>query len=94
MYDSKDVTDAFVDLHLGKARIAKTSVIDNNLNPEWNEFYRIEVCHHAEYLIFDVKDKDHARAEKIGLVKIKCDQLLSGKVDTFISYVCILETDQ
>lgn len=36
-YDKKDVTDPFVDVKLGKARIAKTAVIDNDLNPKWNE---------------------------------------------------------
>ena len=41
---SQDVTDPFVDVRLGNARIAKTSVIDNDLNPVWNEKFRIEVC--------------------------------------------------
>ena len=39
----QDVTDPFVDVRLGNARIAKTSVIDNDLNPVWNEKFRIEV---------------------------------------------------
>ena len=43
LYDSKDVTDPFVDVFLGKANIAKTSVILNDMNPVWNESYRIEV---------------------------------------------------
>ena len=33
-----------MDVRLGNARIAKTSVIDNDLNPVWNEKFRIEVC--------------------------------------------------
>ena len=37
------MTDPFVDVRLGNARIAKTSVIDNDLNPVWNEKFRIEV---------------------------------------------------
>ena len=86
LYDSKDVTDPFVDVILGKAKIAKTSVILNNLNPEWNEFYRIDVCHHAELLTFDVRDKDHAYTEKIGLVNIRCDSLMSGNIKIFTFY--------
>jgi Ca2+-dependent lipid-binding protein len=39
----KDVTDPFVDVKLGSAQLVKTSIIDNTLNPEWNEEYRIEV---------------------------------------------------
>jgi hypothetical protein len=43
----QDVTDPFVDVKLGNARIAKTSIIDNDLNPRWNETFRIEViCAH------------------------------------------------
>ena len=38
------MTDPFVDVRLGNARIAKTSVIDNDLNPVWNEKFRIEVA--------------------------------------------------
>ena len=38
--DKKDVTDPFVDVVLGRAKLAKTSVINNTLNPEWNESYR------------------------------------------------------
>lgn len=38
--DRKDVTDPFVDVKLGPAKLAKTSVINNSLNPVWNESYR------------------------------------------------------
>lgn len=37
------MTDGFVDVKLGNARIAKTRVIDNSLDPEWNETFRVEV---------------------------------------------------
>ena len=40
---TQDVTDGFVDVKLGNARIAKTRVIDNSLDPEWNETFRVEV---------------------------------------------------
>lgn len=40
IYDKKDVTDPFVDVKLGQARIAKTSIIYNDLNPEWDEMFR------------------------------------------------------
>ena len=45
-------------------------VILNSLDPVWNESYRIEVCHSAECLTFEVRDKDHAYAEFIGSVYI------------------------
>ena len=80
LVDKKDVTDPFVDIRLGKARIAKTAVVNNNLNPEWNEDYRVEVCHFAEELVFEVRDKDHAVTEFIGSVTIPTPSLLSGEV--------------
>ena len=44
LVNPKDVTDAFVDVKLGSAQLVKTSVINNSLNPEWNEDYLIQVC--------------------------------------------------
>ena len=43
LVDPKDVTDAYVDVELGKAKIAKTSVILNDLNPVWNETFRLDI---------------------------------------------------
>jgi len=77
--DKKDVTDPFVDVKLGKARIAKTAIIDNDMNPVWNETFKIEVCHKSNFLIFDVRDKDHAYTEEIGKVEILTQHLLNGQ---------------
>ncbi len=54
--------------------------MSNNLNPVWNEDYRIEVCHFAEHLVFEVRDKDHAKSEFIGSVSIPTSMLLSEEV--------------
>ena len=78
LVDKKDTSDPFVDVKLGKARLVKTSVILNDLNPVWNETYRIEVCHFADHLIFEVRDKDHAYSELMGSVQIDCAVLVSG----------------
>ena len=76
--DKGDVTDSYVDVHLGKARLVRTSVIDNDLNPKFNEDFRVEVCHFANELTFDIKDKDHAYSEFIGSVNIATATLLNG----------------
>ena len=60
-----DVTDAFVEVKLGKAKLLRTNTIDNELHPVWNESYKIDVCHFAEYLKFNVWDKDNAYSEYI-----------------------------
>jgi len=78
LVDKGDVTDPFVDVRLGKARLVKTSVVLNDLNPVWNEQYRIEVCHHADHLKFEIRDKDHAYSEFIGSVDIETATLLNG----------------
>merc|ERR1719330_770097 len=80
LYDKKDVTDPFVDVKLGKARIAKTAVIFNDLNPKWEETFLIHVCHKADSLVFDVRDKDHAYTEAIGIVELTTQHLLNGQV--------------
>ncbi len=56
-----------------------SSVVLNNLNPEWNEDFRLEVCHFADDLVFEIKDKDHAYAEYIGSVSFPTSVLLSGE---------------
>ena len=46
LVDKGDVTDSYVDVHLGKARLVRTKVIDNNLNPKFNEHFREETILH------------------------------------------------
>ena len=57
LWDAKDVTDAYVAVKLDKTKIHETKVIDDDLNPEWQEKFSVDVCHFANHLIFNVKDK-------------------------------------
>ncbi len=57
--------------------VFSSSIISNSLNPQWDEDYRIEVCHFAEVLVFEVRDKDHAYAEFIGSVTFPTRALLA-----------------
>ena len=75
-----DVTDAFVEVKLGKAKLLRTNTIDNELHPVWNESYKIDVCHFAEYLKFNVWDKDHAYSEYIGSVLLATSALRNEEI--------------
>ena len=37
------------------------------------------MCHKADMLVFDVRDKDHAYTEEIGLVEIATQHLVNGQ---------------
>ena len=78
LVSKKDVTDPFVDIKLGKAKVGKTSMVLNSLSPIWNETYHIEVCHCVESLKFEVKDQDHLYSELIGTVEIPSISLMNG----------------
>lgn len=73
-----DVTDPFVDVRFENAKLAKTSVILNDLNPRWNESFSVELCHWGAHLSFEVRDKDHAYAEYIGMVQIPAPDLIEA----------------
>ena len=75
----EDVTDAYVEVKLGNASLARTNVIVNNLNPVWNESYRLDVCHTDKLLLFCVLDKDEFTSEKIGAVAFLVKDLMNGE---------------
>ena len=57
LYDKEDVTDAYVEVRLGKGHLARTSVIQDDLNPKFYEDFRVKVCHFANELTFEVRDE-------------------------------------
>jgi Ca2+-dependent lipid-binding protein len=65
----------------------------NDLNPQWNESFKVELCHWGANLNFEVRDKDHAYTEYIGMVQIPASDLISsgisGKYCMLIHYNCI-----
>jgi Ca2+-dependent lipid-binding protein len=42
--NKKNKSDPYVTLEAGKNRLAKTRVIEDNLNPQWNEYFRIDIA--------------------------------------------------
>ena len=51
-------------------------VIYNNLCPQWNEFFRVSVCHYAKSLSFRIKDQDELGTDQVGEVSIPVEELL------------------
>lgn len=87
----KDVSDPFVVVTLedeegGSWKVCTTSVIDNNLSPQWNETFRVDVCHNVVSVTFTVKDKDFVSAETMGSVvftaeSLNADNTITGTFD-------------
>uniref|UniRef100_A0A6A7G2J4 phospholipase D n=3 Tax=Hirondellea gigas TaxID=1518452 RepID=A0A6A7G2J4_9CRUS len=78
---SKDVSDPYVTVDTCKGgkrscRITKTSIIYNSLNPQWNEKFRVEMCHEVESFLFSVKDLDLLKVECMGYMNIRAEDLL------------------
>lgn len=76
--DGKDTSDPLAQVKVGTNVICKTAYINNNVNPRWNESYRIPICHQVEFLKVMVMDKDHIGAGKIGEYEIRVEDLLDG----------------
>ena len=69
-----------MDVSFENAKLAKTSVVLNDLNPSWKESFTVELCHWGANLNFEVRDKDHAYAEYIGVVQIPAKDLISSGI--------------
>lgn len=81
--NKKDVSDPYVvvslqDADAGSWKVATTSVIDNNLNPIWNEKFRVEVCHNVVSVTFAVRDKDFVSSEIMGSVTFSSESIISS----------------
>jgi len=80
---SKDVSDPYVTVDTvskGKktARLIKTSVIHDDLNPTWRESFNISLCHEADSLFFCVKDLDIVATDFMGSMSIRIEDVLKG----------------
>eukprot|EP00561_Arcocellulus_cornucervis_P013843 CAMPEP_0185800912 /NCGR_PEP_ID=MMETSP1322-20130828/1139_1 /TAXON_ID=265543 /ORGANISM="Minutocellus polymorphus, Strain RCC2270" /LENGTH=815 /DNA_ID=CAMNT_0028496577 /DNA_START=50 /DNA_END=2497 /DNA_ORIENTATION=+ len=79
-----DVSDPYVTVDTvarGKktARLIKTSVINDDLNPTWRESFNISLCHEADSLFFAVKDLDLMATDFMGSMSIRIEDVLAEK---------------
>eukprot|EP00590_Aulacoseira_subarctica_P012367 CAMPEP_0172422072 /NCGR_PEP_ID=MMETSP1064-20121228/8264_1 /TAXON_ID=202472 /ORGANISM="Aulacoseira subarctica , Strain CCAP 1002/5" /LENGTH=906 /DNA_ID=CAMNT_0013162769 /DNA_START=125 /DNA_END=2845 /DNA_ORIENTATION=- len=70
-------TDPFVEISTDTQRLAKTRTIHDNLNPEWNETFYVQVAHYTKSLTFTVKDSDMlGTTELVGKTTLPVEELI------------------
>ena len=72
-------SDPYVTVRVPQATVARTRVIKNTQNPNWNEHFVIPLAQKMAELEFQVKDDDVFGAEVMGTVKIPAQQIASGQ---------------
>ncbi|XP_059644473.1 phospholipase D delta-like [Cornus florida] len=72
-------TDAYVKVCVPQATIARTRILRNSQNPEWNEHFHVALAHPVVEMEFQVKDDDVFGAEIIGFVRIPAVDIATGK---------------
>ncbi|CAL4099696.1 unnamed protein product [Meganyctiphanes norvegica] len=82
LFNKDDKSDPYVVVSLisekgQKSDIAATSVKDDNLDPEWDERYAVDICHEVSIIKFTVHDKDLIGSKVIGHCKILPDRVIS-----------------
>jgi len=74
-----DVSDAYVEVHLDGASVGKTKVIDNSLNPEWNETVSFEAKGAHQTLELVVLDKDLIKDDFLGCLRLPIADIVKNK---------------
>ncbi|XP_021731076.1 phospholipase D delta-like [Chenopodium quinoa] len=72
-------SDPYVAVVVPQATIARTRVLKNSQDPEWNEHFTISVAHPVTNIEFQVKDDDVFGAQIIGIFTLPASRLLSGE---------------
>ncbi|KAF8377767.1 hypothetical protein HHK36_031152 [Tetracentron sinense] len=75
-------SDPYVTVCLSGATVARTRVISNSQNPEWDEHFKISLAHPVSHVEFQVKDNDVFGAQIIGIASIPARRIVS---EEFIS---------
>ncbi|KAG7970070.1 hypothetical protein I3843_07G062600 [Carya illinoinensis] len=73
-------SDPYVKVMVPQVTLARTRVIKNAQDPQWNERFHIPLAHQVVNLEFQVKDDDMFGAEIIGTVKIPALKIQSGEL--------------
>lgn len=72
-------SDPYVKVTIAGATVARTAVVRNETEPQWNEHFTVLLAHHATHLEFQVKDNDAFGAEVIGTAMIPAARIAGGE---------------
>ncbi|WVZ12834.1 hypothetical protein V8G54_017364 [Vigna mungo] len=73
-------SDPYVTVSVPQATVARTRVLKNSSDPQWNERFHIPLAHPVVDLEFRVKDDDAFGAQIIGTVKIPAQRIATGEL--------------
>ncbi|KAL3723680.1 hypothetical protein ACJRO7_035793 [Eucalyptus globulus] len=73
-------SDPYVTVCVPHATVARTRVLHNTQDPEWDQWFCIPLAHPVDYLEFRVKDNDLFGAQVIGTVKISAREIMEKRV--------------
>ncbi|GBG85073.1 hypothetical protein CBR_g39537 [Chara braunii] len=68
-------SDPYVVVDIAGARVARTCVINNCENPQWNETFSIYVAHFTGTIDFTIKDQNLIGAGVVGTVRVPVEAL-------------------
>ena len=72
------ISDPFVEIQIDGEEMFRTNVVQDNLNPVWNESGSFNVNKEVSEIAFLVKDKDNIGADCLGKVSIPVQDLGGG----------------
>ncbi|XP_073012060.1 phospholipase D delta [Typha latifolia] len=72
-------SDPYVTVSVAGAVVARTRVIPNSQEPNWNEHFVVPLAHRTAALEFNVKDNDVFGAQLIGTATVPAQLLTSGQ---------------
>jgi hypothetical protein len=73
-------------------KLAATASLNNENHPRWDEGFKLTVCHEADTITFEIKDRNVAGSSALGHVKIPAMQLMEapGTLLQFLILACTL----
>ncbi|KAK6125915.1 hypothetical protein DH2020_040344 [Rehmannia glutinosa] len=72
-------SDPYVTVSAPQVTLARTRVLSNLQNPQWNERFHIPLAHPMAFLDIRIKDNDLFGADTIGKVLISAEKIASGE---------------